>query len=449
MKPLTQQLKGPFLATAGLCAILLAGCGDGESTAPALMEPEPLDITGVWDFTEILIRSALVASCRDTGSFSFGATPGFLSGGGAQVGTCRGPIGEFPRNFAFTLGSVTLVDSSISFTIKDSCRYRGTVSAGPPVHMQGESACSINFDGRWEAFRGAPVQSLTLVPDSANVVFGETVYPNPVMFAQTGARVFARPIQWRTSDPNVVTVSDSGAVQGAGAGSAIVTATVEAIEAQTKVTSAFVQFVSVEAGQVHSCAIAIDGFVYCWGVNDAGQSGSSASLAPCLGLQCRRAPGKVPEVPQFVSVSAGFKNSCGVVSDGTAYCWGVNDAGQLGSGSSVAASNVPLPVSGGLVFTTVSAGTNHVCGVVVAGSVYCWGFNSDGELGDGSTASRGTPAVVSSAETFVTVSGGERHSCAVTANATAYCWGFNFDGQLGADDSTFQSNVPLPVAGGI
>ncbi len=451
MKLPIQEYQTWWRATGLLVAVSLAGCGDdAQITEPEPMERiEPADISGVWDFTEVLVRSALVAACRDTGSFSFGATASFLSGEGEQVGTCGGVIGEFPNDRIFRLQNVAVDDSAISFEVESGCRYRGSIFAGPPVRMEGESACSINFDGNWVAFRGAPVASLDLLPDSVEVVFGETVFPLPVLVSQTGARVFKRPLTWTTSDAAVATVTDSGEVQGAGTGTAVVAVAVESLGAQINIASRFVDFVSVEVGQFHSCGISTDGFVYCWGVNDAGQVSSMPSVAPCLGVRCHRAPSRVAEVPQFVSVSAGFRNTCGVVTGGVVYCWGVNDAGQLGNGSSIIASDVPVAVSGGLVFSSVSVGTNHVCGVVMGGSVYCWGFNFDGELGTGSTESRNVPTKVTSSEVFVSVTGGERHTCGLTVNAMAYCWGFNFDGQLGADDSTFQSAVPLAVAGGL
>ncbi len=451
MKLRIQEYQAWWRATALLVAVSLAGCGDdGQITEPQPMQRiEPVDISGIWDFTEVLIRSALVAACQDTGSFSFGTTAGFLIGEGEQVGTCRGVIGGFPNNRVFKLENVVVDDSTVSFAVEGGCRYRGTILAGPPVSMEGESACSVNFDGNWEAFRGAPLASLDLLPDSVEVVVGETVFPVPVLVSQTGARVFKRPLTWTTSDPAVVTVTDSGKVQGAGTGTAEVAVAVESFDAQMNIASRLVSFTAVEAGQFHSCGISTDGFVYCWGVNDAGQVSSMPSVAPCLGVRCHRAPSRVAEVPQFVSVSAGFQNTCGVVANGVAYCWGIIDFGQLGNGSNIDASDVPVEVSGGLVFSSVSAGTRHVCGVAVGGALYCWGFNFDGQLGTGSIELRDVPTIVASTETFVSVTGGERHTCGLTDNATAYCWGFNFDGQLGANDSTIQSAVPLLVAGGL
>ncbi len=104
-------------------------------------------------------------------------------------------------------------------------------------------------------------------------------------------------------------------------------------------------------------------------------------------------------------------------------------------------------VSGGLTFTAVSAGTSYTCGLVGVGEAFCWGYNLDGQLGDGTSGGgndRLTPTAVTGGLTFTTVSAGRISTCGLLSDGSAYCWGNNIAGQLG-DGSTTSSSVPVLV----
>jgi alpha-tubulin suppressor-like RCC1 family protein len=131
---------------------------------------------------------------------------------------------------------------------------------------------------------------------------------------------------------------------------------------------------------------------------------------------------------------------------GAAYCWGDNESGQLGDGTTTPNYWSPVPVLGELTFAEVSAGTHYSCGVTTGGAAYCWGWNSVGQLGDGTTTDRTTPVPVLGGLTFARVSAGYYHTCGVTTTGAAYCWGENNYGQLG-NGTTTPSTVPVKVAG--
>jgi alpha-tubulin suppressor-like RCC1 family protein len=139
-------------------------------------------------------------------------------------------------------------------------------------------------------------------------------------------------------------------------------------EAQADVRVSAIGLVSVTALASDSCGISEDG----WGANDFGQSGLVASLYPCPGEACRRAPSLVPHATSLTALTLGFLQSCGVGQVGRAYCWGLNNRAQLGNNAASFASE-PVDVVGGLEFTSVTSGEFHTCALAPDGAPYCWG----------------------------------------------------------------------------
>ena len=202
------------------------------------------------------------------------------------------------------------------------------------------------------------------------------------------------------------------------------------------------RFRRVTAGWSHTCAETTNGKAYCWGNNIWGQLGiGSASGAS------RLTPVAVAGERTFRQVQAGAQHTCGVTI-GDAYCWGDNLAGQLGDPPSTGFTRTaPVLVTGGLAFKSVDPGDLHTCGLTTSSRVYCWGSNSLGQLGDGTTAYHLAPAIIAGNQLYKQVSTGSIHSCALGIDDKAYCWGDNFSGQVG-DGTTTRRLVPKAVAGG-
>jgi alpha-tubulin suppressor-like RCC1 family protein len=181
----------------------------------------------------------------------------------------------------------------------------------------------------------------------------------------------------------------------------------------------------VSAGGSHSCAVTRENELFCWGWNRFGQLGLGTLLN-------QGAPVRVDPVRGYRSVSAGWYHSCALSQAGEAFCWGRNDQGQLGSG---AADGAPVTqqvaVAGGLRFASLSAGGFHTCGVSMDGRVFCWGLNHLGQLGSGTAVSSAVPVEVAGGGRYSRVSAGLSHSCAVTAARQAQCWGSSTHGELG------------------
>lgn len=198
----------------------------------------------------------------------------------------------------------------------------------------------------------------------------------------------------------------------------------------------------VSLGTLHTCAIGSNGKVYCWGDNQVGQLGDSTTTNRWLPVLA-----KTPSEVTFSSVSAGHAFTCATATDGAAYCWGTNGQGQLGNGTSSAA-NWPQRVAApeGVTFDAVVAGAAHACGVTTENQVYCWGANSSGQYGDGTTLSTNTPVLVNYGTGVMTgISALAESMCGLGSEGHVYCWGANDNGQLG-DGTTSDRASPVRVA---
>lgn len=199
---------------------------------------------------------------------------------------------------------------------------------------------------------------------------------------------------------------------------------------------------AIAAGQMHTCALASNGNVFCWGNNSNGQLGDGNFLTDS------NRPVAVSGLPLgVVAVSAGFEHTCAITSDGDVFCWGDNSLGQLGD-DILAFSSTPVAVSNlGSDVTSISTGTYFTCALTSSSGVLCWGDNEHGQLGDGTIIESRTPVAVNGLSSGVTViSVGNDHACALTDDAGVLCWGNNSRGQLG-DGTTKDISTPITVSG--
>jgi alpha-tubulin suppressor-like RCC1 family protein len=202
-----------------------------------------------------------------------------------------------------------------------------------------------------------------------------------------------------------------------------------------------VTFISIHANQLHTCALTSSGTIYCWGGNGSGQLGNGTTMQNNL-------PTAVPAGVTFVSMSTGGYHTCALTTEGSLYCWGNNYNGQLGIGNTLNSSNpTAVFMPEGVIVASIDAGGYYTCALTTAGTIYCWGRNEHGQLGNGTTASstRPTALSLSAGEPIDSISVGELSACARTSVGTIYCWGNNSYGQLG-DGTTTSRSIPMPLS---
>jgi len=210
-------------------------------------------------------------------------------------------------------------------------------------------------------------------------------------------------------------------------------------------------FTQIASGYDHTCAIAsTDHQAYCWGNNASGQLGNGSLANEPIAVDTSG----VLSDKTIRQLAAGSSHSCAIASDGRAYCWGQNAAGQLGNGSFIdSAIPVAVDITGALAGKTIlqiTAGEYETCVIASDDRAYCWGQNGRGQLGDGSFSSSPIPVAVDTSGALAglsiqSIGTGGRHSCAVASNGHAYCWGSNVYGQLGAASSDYCYATPCSM----
>ena len=306
----------------------------------------------------------------------------------------------------------------------------GTITGGIP----GTATIIASSEGRSASVQvtiavGAAA-SLSIEPNTAAVYPGTTTPLTAVLRDKAGNVLSIPSIQWTTSDPSRIGISSSGVISG---GSSSGTATITATSSSLSATAAarIVVIKQIGIGVSHTCMLDTEGETYCWGTNRAGETGT-ASLTTSPLLQ----PKTVVANVRFQSISVGASHTCGLTTDGAAWCWGSNLRGSIGDGTTTDRAS-PVAVNTNQRFVRIAAGWDHVCAQTAVGAMYCWGGVNYSP----------TPGLAFTVAVFDSLYAGQDASCGIK-DGVASCWGSNQHGQLGTGDF-IGSSTPRPLAGNL
>jgi alpha-tubulin suppressor-like RCC1 family protein len=197
----------------------------------------------------------------------------------------------------------------------------------------------------------------------------------------------------------------------------------------------------IAGGAGHTCARADDGSVFCWGANESGQLG--------LGdVRARLRPEKLVFERSAARIESAFSFTCAIATDRSLWCWGQNTEGMLGLGDGYPGAPKLVPTQvGTATWRAIAAGQGHACGIQTDGSLWCWGRNTSGQLGlGGGPIQLRTPTRVGSGTDWTDVDAGQDTTCALREDASLWCWGANFAGQVGQAGGG-EVNAPRRVGG--
>jgi alpha-tubulin suppressor-like RCC1 family protein len=219
------------------------------------------------------------------------------------------------------------------------------------------------------------------------------------------------------------------------------TVTVRSSPVQT--VSAGTNWKQVNGGQIHTVAIKTDGTLWTWGFNTQGQLGDNSRTHRSSPVQT------VAGGTNWKQVACGATHTTAIKTDGTLWTWGNNGGGQLGDNSITHRSSPIQTVAAGTNWKLLACGGYYTAAIKTDGTLWIWGRNGDGQLGDNSINPKSSPIqTVAGGTNWKLVNGGETHTAAIKTDGTLWLWGENTNGELGDNSRTHRSSPVQTVAGG-
>lgn len=210
-------------------------------------------------------------------------------------------------------------------------------------------------------------------------------------------------------------------------------------DGSTQILGAGAIATSIATGLEHTCALLSDGTIKCWGGNNYGQLGNGTTIGS-------HTPVSVNGISNATAVVAGQLNTCALLSGGTVKCWGYNNHGQLGDGTT-ASSPAPVTVSGIFNAIVIASADFSTCAILADNTIKCWGYNELGQLGDGSAVDSSIPVTVNGISTATAIAMGIGGTCSLLSDRTVKCWGWNTFGQVGNGTTNYIQLTPVAVSG--
>jgi alpha-tubulin suppressor-like RCC1 family protein len=286
-----------------------------------------------------------------------------------------------------------------------------------------------------------PVTGVSLEEGFLRLVAGETPTKLSAIIEPSNATI--KDVKWRSSNTGVLTIDEKGGLTPVAPGTALVTVnTVDGNYTAKCIVTVWDHAVSfktlkINGGYNHTAAINNDGTVWTWGNNDYGRLGDGTYTT-------RYSPIQVKDLTNIISIGTGSNYTVALKNDGTVWTWGYNGNGELGIGSYQSESNAPVQVRDLSNIVAIAAGSSHTVALKNDGTVWAWGSNGYGRLGDGTSTQRRYPVQVSNLTDVIAIAAGPEHTVAVKKDGTVWAWGYNYYGQLG-NGTTNNSSVPVQV----
>ncbi|MBN1607596.1 MAG: hypothetical protein JW940_13245 [Polyangiaceae bacterium] len=404
-------------------------------------------------------RCTVLASGQPVGKRTACTNAGLPCGG-----SCLGePECSYPDETVGCRSEVGCVDR---VTLKEgmACDGRGSCSVALTRTCRSPEVCNVNTDGDcgppvYTEISAGEVHSCAVVSDGTLRCWGSNLYGQ--LGVDAGALLTTpRAVPGQENVKSVAvgwahtcvlfrdgTVKCWGADYNGNIGCPNPTATFDPMQCTAFPSGSTV--VEIAGGGEHACARKSDGTLECWGRNDYGAVGDGTSGLAASGLNPHRyTPVAVLGIQDAIAITTGIWHSCAVSGSGAVLCWGYNGLGNLGTGDTTDHA-VPAPVvtlgdSNVGAALAVSASCCHTCALMQDGAIRCFGSNEFGQLGDGTTLESHVPVSVTGLDSATAVAVGFEHTCALIGTGSVLCWGMGTSGQLGqgADSSSL---VPAPV----
>jgi alpha-tubulin suppressor-like RCC1 family protein len=408
---------------AGSAAKISPNAGNDQFTAPGTQVRIPPSVRIV-DADGNLVSGVAVTFAVGSGGGSVTGSPATTNAQGiATVGSWT--VGSAVGTSTLTATADGLAGSPVTFTARVGIVFASLDAGGGGEHTCGLTPAGVAYC--WGDNRDGQLGDGTFTNRSSPVV-------------ARGGTVFKQLV---TGVSHTCGLTPDGSVDCWGKGMAGLT------------TGGLTFRVLAGGGDGHLCGLATDGANYCWGSNTFGQLGDSTTVDRTSPVRVRM-PSTL--TPSFDRLAEGSAHTCGATSgrQSRVFCWGKNESGQIGDGTTT---NRLIPTAINVMSSTIqytALGPRHTCALTLAGAVHCWGGNESGQLGDGSTTNRAVPGGNVTANNgfaaYGVVAGGA-HTCAFgvyvggTGQPTTLCWGSNEFGQLGDGTQTNRA-APVTVVGG-
>jgi alpha-tubulin suppressor-like RCC1 family protein len=200
-------------------------------------------------------------------------------------------------------------------------------------------------------------------------------------------------------------------------------------------------WVQVAAGSTHTIALKSDGTLWAWGLNFSGQLGDNTTTSKKIPVQ------EDGNDTDWVAIAAGDNHTIALKSNGTLWAWGFNSNGQLGDGTNGFGKDKKAPVQIGsdTDWVAIAGGGWHTIALKSDGTLWAWGLNGEGQLGDGTNTDKNAPVKIGTDTDWVAIAAGQNHTVALKSNGTLWAWGENTEGQLGDGTNTDKKNTPMQI----